>query len=401
MLYYYVAYDEKERIVEGHYDSDSLEGVLKYLSGSGLKPISVKPVKTRASSLFFWQKSIKASDKLFLMKYLSLMLRVGTDLLSAINVLISDMQSPGVYNFLIEVRENLTKGKPFYEAFANHPKSFSIVEANIIKAAEASGNLQKTFDDLSKTVERDIELKNKIRSALIYPIILLGMSVAIFIFLSTFALPKIAKVFTDTGIEPPTFSRIVFAIGLFINDHLGVLLAIFFAIVGFLVYFAFFNQVGIRLSRQMISHFPLIKKIYKDIAIQRFASTFSALLKAGLPIIDSLKITASVVGVEEVRLALIRIADEGLAKGLTVGDAFRREFVFPRVIINLMAISEKSGHLEEVLNTLADFYASNIDATVKSVVAVIEPVLLIFMGGLVGTIALSIIIPIYQLATKF
>jgi len=151
----------------------------------------------------------------------------------------------------------------------------------------------------------------------------------------------------------------------------------------------------------MISHFPLIKKIYKDIAIQRFASTFSALLKAGLPIIDSLKITASVVGVEEVRLALIRIADEGLAKGLTVGDAFRREFVFPRVIINLMAISEKSGHLEEVLNTLADFYASNIDATVKSVVAVIEPVLLIFMGGLVGTIALSIIIPIYQLATKF
>ncbi len=402
MLYYYIASDGKGKITEGHYDGESLEDILRFLASSGLKPISIKQIKSKnLSSLIFWKTGIKSNDKLFLMKYLSLMLRVGTDLLSAINILISDLQSPGVRNFLIEVRENLTKGKPFYEAFSAHPKSFSIVEINIIKAAETSGNLQKTLEDLSKTIERDIELKNKVRSALIYPIILLVMSLIIFIFLSTFALPKIAKVFMDTGIQPPTFSRIVFTIGLFINDNLVPLLIGFFAIIGFLIYFVFFNAFGIKISRQIISNAPIVRKIYKDIAIQRFASTFSALLKAGLPIIDSLKITASVVGVEEIKLALNRIADEGLAKGLTVGDAFRREFVFPRVIINLMAISEKSGHLDEVLNTLADFYASNIDSTIKSAVAVIEPVLLILMGGLVGTIALSIIIPIYQLATKF
>ena len=401
MLYHYFAFDEKGKIQEGNYDAENIEEVLKYLNGLRLRPISIKPLRVKFSFILFWKRFINASDKIFLMKYLSLMLRMGTDLLSAINILVIDLKNPGIHNFLIEVRDNLTKGKPFYEAFARNSKSFSTVETNIIKAAEASGNLQKTFEDLSESLERDVELKNKIRSVIIYPIILLVMSLSIFVFLSIYVLPKIARVFLDAGIEPPIFSKIVFTIGLFINDNLTILLPSFLILVGFLIYFVFFNEFGKILSRQILGQMPLVKKIYRDIAIQRFTSTFSSLLRAGLPIIDSLKITADVVGYEELRLALLRIADEGLAKGLTVGDAFRREFVFPNVVKNLVAISEKAGHLEEVLNSLANFYASNIDSTIKSVVAVIEPVLLILMGGLVGIIAISIIIPIYQLATKF
>jgi len=401
MLYHYLAFDEKGKIQEGNYDAENIEEVLKYLNGLRLKPISIKPLKIQFSTIFFWKRFINESDKIFLTKYLSLMLKMGTDLLSAINILIVDLQSPGIHNFLIEVRDNLTKGKPFYEVFSRYPKSFSVVETNIIRAAEASGTLQKTFEDLSNSLERDMELKNKIRSAVIYPIILLIMSLSIFIFLSTYALPKIAKVFSDAGIEPPFFSKIVFAIGLFINDHLAILSLLFIILVGFLIYFVFFNEFGKKISRQILVRMPLVRKIYKDIAIQRFTSTFSSLLSAGLPIIESLKITSDVVGHEELRLALLRIADEGLARGLTIGDAFRREVVFPSVVKNLIAISEKAGHLEDVLNSLANFYASNIDSKIKSVVAVIEPVLLILMGILVGTVALSIIIPIYQLATKF
>lgn len=400
MLYHYLASDNQGKIYEGNYDAENINNVLFYLSGSGLKPISIKPIKA-SSSLFFWKRAIKLSDKIFLMKYLSLMLQVGTDLLSAINILISDLQNPGIHNFLIEVRENLTKGKSFYESFANHPKSFSIVETNIIKAAETSGNLQKTFEDLSNSLQRESELRGKIRSALIYPIILLIMSLTIFLFLSTFALPKIAKVFIDSGIEPPTFSRIVFTIGLFINDHLLAILITLLLFTGSLIYFIFFNDFGRNLFRHFIGKLPLIKKIYLDIAIQRFTATFSSLLKAGIPIIDSLKITADVVGHQEIKLSLLRIAEEGLSRGLTVSESFKKEIIFPRVVTNLIAISEKAGHLDDVLKTLADFYAANIDSTIKSVVAVIEPILLILMGGLVGIIALSIIIPIYQLAMKF
>ncbi|MCS6789017.1 MAG: type II secretion system F family protein [Patescibacteria group bacterium] len=399
MLYHYLASDNQGKIYEGNYDAENINDVLVYLSGSGLKPISIKAIKIIKPLIF--SQSIKLSDKIFLMKYLSLMLQVGTDLLSAINILISDLQGSGIHNFLIEVRENLTKGRPFYEAFAKHPRSFSIVETNIIKAAEASGNLQKTFEDLSESLQREAEIRGKIRSALIYPIILLIMSLAIFFFLSTFALPKIAKVFNESGIEPPTFSRIVFTIGLFISDHFAIILFLLLIIISFLIYFFGFNNFGKTLIRQFISRLPFVKKIYLDIAIQRFTSTFSSLLKAGIPIIDSLKITADVVGHQEIKLALLRIAEEGLSRGLTVSESFKKEIIFPRVVTNLIAISEKAGHLDEVLGTLAKFYASNIDSTIKSVVAVIEPILLILMGGLVGIIALSIVIPIYQLAMKF
>jgi type IV pilus assembly protein PilC len=401
MLYYYLATDEKGKIFEGNYDAESLEEVLQYLAGKSLRPINIKPLKKKTALLFFWKKNINLSDKIFLMKYLSLMLKVGTDLLSAINILILDLQKPSINNFLMEIRDNLTKGKPFYEAFANNPKSFSVVETNIIRAAEASGNLQKTLEDLSKSLERDMEVRNKIKSALIYPIILLVMSLGIFLFLSTFALPKIAKVFKDTGIDPPPFSRVVFAIGLFINDHLVWVISSIVIVTVLFIYFVFFNTFGRKFTREFLARLPLIKRIYKDIAIQRFTSTFSSLLKAGLPIIEALKITADVVGYEELRTALIQIADEGLARGLTVSEAFRRQYVFPSVITNLIAISEKAGHLDEVLDSLSNFYASNIDATIKSVVSVVEPVLLILMGGIVGVIALSIIIPIYQVATKF
>jgi type II secretory pathway component PulF len=150
-----------------------------------------------------------------------------------------------------------------------------------------------------------------------------------------------------------------------------------------------------------MSRTPVLKNLYRDLAIQRFSSTFSSLMKAGLPIIQAINITAEVVGAYQFKDALNRIAEEGLAKGLTIGDAFRRETIFPRVVTNLVAISEKAGHLEELLDTLAEFYSSRIDNNVKALISILEPALLLLMGVMVGSIALSIIIPIYQLTSQF
>ena len=400
MLYHYIAADKEGKLVEADYDAETLTDVLRRLSLEELRPISVKPLK-QSRMMFLRMGKITLTDKVFLTKYLALMLRVGTDLLSATNILIADCDKPAMKNFLLEVRENLSKGRPFNEAFAKHPKSFSPVFISLVKAADASGNLQGTFENLSLSLEKEAELRGKIKSAFIYPIIILSASLAIFIFLTTFALPRIAKVFDQGGLEPPLFSRIVFSVGLFFGEHVfGVLLTTFALLAG-AFYFFFKNKAGKRIGERIVRRLPVIRKVHQEASLQRFASTFSALLRAGLPIIDAVKISAEVVGSEEYRFALIRIADEGLAKGLTVGDAFRREVAFPRVLINLVAISEKAGHLEEVLETLADFYAASVDAGVKAVISLLEPILLLFMGILVGGIALSIIVPIYQLTSQF
>jgi len=401
MLYHYVASDKNGKLIEGDLDADNLAQVLRHLASKELRPISAKPIKSTGGVRHIIFGSINLTDKVFLTKYLALMLKVGTDLLSAINILINDFDKPAMRNFLLEVRDNLSRGQPFYQAFERYPGIFSTVFVNLVKAAESSGNLQQTFDDLSLSLQHEAELKNRIRSAILYPIILLFVSITIVAFLIVFALPRIAGVFADSGISPPTFSRIVFGVGLFLGKHIFLIMTLLAAVVGFSGYFFWKNAVGRHMRDEIIKRLPIIQKIYRDIAVQRFASTFSALLRAGIPIVSATKLTAQVVGVQEFKEALTRIADQGLSKGLTVGESFRREKVFPNVVTNLVAISEKAGHIEDVLDTLGTFYESSIDANVRGLVSFLEPFLLLLMGGLVAVIALAMIIPIYQLTTQF
>ena len=401
MLFHYIASDKNESIVEGDVDAADIQGVLAQLVAKELRPVSVKPMKDMHGSVQTIFGQISLSDKVFLTRYMSLMLKVGTDLLSAINILISDFDKPAMKTLLIEVRNSITKGQPFYTAFSHYPRIFSPVFVNLLKAAEASGGLQQTFDDLSTSLEKESELRKRIKSAMVYPIILLVVGFSIFVFLSLFALPRIAEVFLNSGIQPPLFSRVVFAVGLFFGANVIPISITLVVVILFGFFFFGKSESGRRIANRALSRLPIVSAIYRDLAVQRFASTFSLLLRAGLPIIQTTKITADVVGVNDIRVALIRIADDGLAKGLTIGEAFRRETAFPKVVTNLVAISEKAGHLEDVLGTLADFYSANIDASVRSMVAFIEPIMLLLMGILVATIALAIIVPIYQLTSQF
>ncbi|MEK7547140.1 MAG: type II secretion system F family protein [Patescibacteria group bacterium] len=401
MLYRYSAADKNGKVIEAEMEADSLNQVLYFLSQKELKPVSVEPLKATKGGLFGLFDKITLTDKLFLTKYMSLMLKVGTDLLSAINILISDFNKPSMRNFLIEVRENISAGRPFYEVFAKYPRTFSLVFVNLIKASETSGNLQQTFDDLSVSLQREAELKSKIRSAFIYPIILSVMSILIVVFLVTFALPKIADAFSQAGITPPIFSRIVFGIGLFIGHNIILLSIIALTIILSATYFFWKNLAGRRMASRILENLPIIKKIYRDMAIESFASTFGSLMKAGLPIVQAINITSEVVGSEKFKISLKRIGEEGLARGLTIGEAFRREPVFPNVVSSLISISEKAGHLEEILKTLSDFYKTSIEEGISTLVSLLEPALLLIMGFLVASIALSIIVPIYQLTTQF
>jgi len=402
MLFHYTAVEASGKAVDADFEADTVGDVLHYLSESGLKPLSVKEVRGKSKDLFQgFFGGITTSDKVFLTKYLALMLRVGTDLLSAINILIADFDKPAVHDLLLEVRDNLSKGNPFYQAFAAHPKVFSPTFINLVKAAEKSGNLQKTFEDLSGTLEAEAALKSRIRSAMIYPAVLLVAAGGIIIFLTTFALPKVANVFSSSGIKPPWFSEIVFSVGLFIGANILIIVPVVIAVIAICVWGIRKTETGSRLFNRIVTNLPLIRGIYRDIAVQRMASTMSSLMKAGLPITETITVAAETVNLRDYKFALLRVANEGLAKGLTIGEAFKREAVFPKSLTNLVAISEKAGHLEEVLQTLSDFYGTNVDANIKAVVSLLEPFMLLVMGVMVGIIALSIIVPIYQLTTQF
>ena len=403
MRFQYIASQPNGKIIEGDFEASGAAEVLEYLANQGLRPVSLKVIKgvEESSRGLFFSRTITTADKIFLTKYLSLMLKVGTDLFKAIDILIADLDKPAVKALLIEIRGALTKGQPFYSTFIKYPKYFSSVFINLIKAGETSGNLEGIFEELSVSLGKEEDLRRKIKSALTYPIILLITSFLILFLLVSFALPKIAGVFLTSGIEPPLFSKIVLSSGLFIGDYIWLFLVFLTASIAGGWYLFFKTLTGKKILRRFIDKIPVVKNVLKQLAFQRFASTLSSLLKAGLPILDALEITASTVGSEELKNSLLRISREGIAKGLTIGEAFRREAVFPRVIVNLMAISEKAGHIEDILNTLAGFYEAEAETSVKTMVTFLEPALLLIMGLVIGTIALAIILPIYQLTAQF
>lgn len=398
MKFHFIAIDPKNQMVEEEVEAGSTTEVLGILAGRGLKPISLKTLKGEKlkNSKFFGQK-VSVEDKVFLTKYLSLMLRAGTDLFRAINILIQDFDKPSLKNILVEIKNSLEKGQPFYTTFAKYPNHFSNVFISLVRSGEASGNLESVFNNLSVAMEKEQELRGKIKSALIYPVILLVMSISILFLLVSFSLPKIANVFLSSGFNPPLFSRIVLTTGLFLNKYF-ILILVGLALVVLIIWILLTKVSATKkIFQHFLSKLPVVGELLKKIALQRFASTLSLLMRAGLPILDSLEITADVVGLTEIREGLLRISREGIAKGLTIGDAFRREPMFPLVVSNLIAVSERAGHTEDILKTLSDFYEKEIDSSVKNLVSFLEPAMLLFIGVIIGFIALAIIVPMYQL----
>lgn len=402
MLFHYLAQDKQGRIKEGNISQANLKLALDFLVTQNLKPISVKPVPYAIKKRFlFFKETLSLTDKVFLTKYLSLMLKVGTDLFSAIDILIEDFESGPSRRFLLEARANLEQGKPFWYSFSQHPEYFSPVVVNLIKAGENSGNLETTLNQVSVDLERERNLTSKVKSALIYPLLLVVASFAMVIFLVTFAIPKLGDMFLNMGKDVPVYTRVVLTVGMFLNRNIFWVVPLMVGIpLGLFFYFSK-TKKGKEMFNDLLERIPVARDLISKLALERFASVLSSLIKAGMPIIQALETTAKAVSYPKYEAALLRISKEHLVKGLSLGEAFKREKVFPAVVSNLLVIGEKAGQIEDILRTLAGFYETEIDVNLKTLVSLIEPVMLIIMGVVVGGIALSLIVPVYQLVSQF
>lgn len=402
MQFHYIAADASNKTREGDKEGKSTEEILAFVFSQGWKPISIKPLKqvimVKQGTLF---ERVTLQDKIFLFKYLSLMLKVGTDLFKAIDVLLEDTDKPLMRSLLLEIKTNLERGNPLYVSFENHPDIFSLIVVNLLKAAEASGNLEQSMEDISATYAKEAEVKGKIQSALIYPVLLLVVASGVVGLMVTFVLPKMSTMFEGSDAKIPLFSLIVIRVGQFLNANIVWIVPLMLVLIGGLAYFFIKVPAGQKAFDTIMRKTPLVKTLLQKIALRRFASTFGSLLKAGIPFIQALEITADAVGEMEFRAAILRIARENIAKGTSVADAFRKETVFPKVVTNLISIGEKSGHVEEILGTLAKFYEDEIDSALKTLVAIFEPAMLLFIGFIVAGIAISVILPIYQLVNQY
>lgn len=404
MLYYYIATDKKGIIREGEIEAPTEEAVLEFIQRQGLIPVSIKK-KTEARALLkkglagmnLFQR-VSMMDRILIADHLRLMLKAGVSLIEAIDILIDEFEKPLIKDVLREVKYNLQKGLPLFKTFENRPNQFPQIFTKLIKAGEMSGNLEVVLKELSKQTKKEYELIRKVRSAMAYPMILIAASGGLVFILLGIVLPRLSKAFFAAGFKLPFITRILINISNFVAANFILLIILFIGLV--FAFFALRKQKQGRLVLEIMKErTPIVRTITKKIALARLTRVLATLLRSGIPILDALTITSDAISNEMYKGSLLRIKDS-LSKGISLGGAFRAEgYLYPRLVISMIGIGERAGSLEVVLLILAKFYETEVDHSLKNLVLIVEPVLLLGLGLFVGFIALSIILPIYQLVS--
>ena len=396
--FYYIASNQKGDIKEGEIEAGNEAEVLEYLQKRELSPVSIvqqKKASAKLSSAIFQRFSL--SDKIMFARNMALMIRSGISITEAIDIMLDDTQNAALKKILSQVKTDLEKGGHLSDALAKFPNHFPIVFVSMIRAGEASGTMENALMQMSVQLQKEHELRRKVTSAMAYPAILVAASLGVVVLLVTMVLPRVGKIFTQSQIKLPFITQMLLNVSDFVTHRwlLSIIICLLFIV---LIYFLKKFSVGRTLIYRLARKLPIISVLLQKIALTRFTRTLHSLLKSGIPIIKALEITAEGIGNSLYKKIILEMTEQEVSRGVSFGMALkRRPAYFPRLTTTMIVVGEKSGNLEFMLESLAQYYEEEVDNTLKTLVTVLEPALLLGVGLMIGTLALSIIMPIYQL----
>lgn len=401
-IYTYEAADKRGAIHSDRIDASSKDEVLIFLGRKDLIPILVEEEGKRAglslSTSFF--ERITALDRITLVRNLAVTLKAGLSIIEAIDILIMDTSKNVLRNILQNAKASLQKGQPLSAIFSRYRKYFSPVFTGLLQAGEASGHMDKALEQLAEQMDKEYKLGKKVKSALAYPVLLLITSVLVIIMLLIFVMPRLARSFRMSGAELPTITKVLITISNAVASN--ILLDVL--VVAFLIFgFKFFKRTafGSKVLVHLVLRIPIAKELVKKVALVRFSRNLGSLIGSGINIVDGLQISAQTVGNEVYKNKILSAVPQ-IKNGVALSDILKGETkYFPHLLVNMISVGERTGTLEYVLKTFSDFYEEEVDNTLKDLTTFLEPLMLLFMGVIIGTIALSILLPIYQLISKF
>ena len=378
--------------------------MVDYLIKRELTPVSVRAVseikkKQDFLSIQLFEK-ITSVDIMFLVRNLSTTVKAGLSIIESFDILIKDTKNKLMRKILERVQSIVQNGQTLSVGFETYKNLFPPIFIGMIKAGEISGQLDKTLKELSLYLSKEYTLRNKVRSAFVYPLILLVASTVVVVLMLVFVLPKLTKSFAASGVSLPWITKFFLFISNALTWSFTLDIIALLAIVGFFVYFKR-TQIGKRILFSIISHVPVAGDLIKKIAIVRFSRTFGNLIDSGLSITESLEISALSINNNAYTNAIKKIIED-IKNGITISTSFSKyPELFPSLLVSLISVGERTGSLQEILITFSDFYEEEVDNNLKELTSFLEPVLLLIMGLMIGAIAVSIILPIYQLVGHF
>lgn len=404
-LFVYEAINEEGRIVNSEINSLNKEEVVSILTQKHLTPISIelKSGETKLKSSFGSQaifESISALDKIILIRNLAATIKAGLSLSEALEIMVADATKNIVKNFLAEAQLGVLNGQPLSSIFEKHHKEFSPIFTGMIKAGESSGHLDESLEELSRHLNREYNLVKKVKEAMTYPIILIVASLGIVTVMLTFVLPKLSKSFIQNNVELPFLTKMLVNISNALTFSPVLDIAIVGGTIAFIMYFRKTEGGKKFISRAMFK-IPVVNNLVKKIMLVRFSRTLGSLISSAMSISESLNLTARAVGNEVYESAILK-ADSEIKNGIALSQALKNNpKLFPNFLISLVAVGEKTGTLDKVLKNFSDFYDDDVSSALKSLTTLLEPLLLLFMGLIVGLIAVSILMPIYSMVGTF
>jgi type IV pilus assembly protein PilC len=311
----------------------------------------------------------------------------------------SESENPVLRKALLEVSDDLQGGSLISKALQKHSKIFSPFYVNMVKAGEESGKLNETFLYLADYLDRNYEVSSKARNALIYPAFVIATFFAVMILMFTMVIPKIAAIIEQAGQEVPIYTKVVIGISGFLVSY-GYLAAIGAVILGFIIFRYVQTTPGRIALDQLKLQVPYVGTLYKKLYLSRMADNMNTMLVSGITMIKALEVTSSIVG-NEVFKNLLDNSLEAVKGGSSLSDSLNQYQEIPGIFVQMVKVGEETGELGMILKTLAKFYQREVINAVDTLVDLIEPVMIVFLGLGVGTLLASVLVPIYNLAGTF
>jgi type IV pilus assembly protein PilC len=389
---------KKGEAKKGEMEAADELAVRALLRRQGFKSMEVrqKP-KDLEEYLPFLQGGVKEKEVVVFCRIFATMISAGLPLIQCLGLLADQEQNKAFSKIIRTVKEDIEGGTSLTDALKKHPKVFDDLFTNLIAAGEAGGILDLVLGRLSTYLEKAMKLKAQVKSAMTYPIAVLVISIAVVTLLLLKVIPVFQKMFEGMGGELPGPTAMVVAMSEFVQSYWWIIFGILAAVIVGVIQF-YKTEKGRWMMDSAMLKAPIFGPVLKKVAVARFSRTLSTMMSSGVPILEGLNIVSKTAGNVVIEAALIKTR-QSISEGQSIAEPLSQTDIFPPMVVQMIAVGEATGALDAMLNKIADFYDEEVDAAVAGLTALIEPIRMVFLGGVVGGMIIAMYLPIFKMAS--
>lgn len=394
MVFKYRAVSQNGEIIEGFYEGKDESDVLIMLRGNNYLPVSIEKDTGAEAQIDLFSPKVKKKDLAVFCRQFYTMLDAGIGIVKCLDILEKQTENKTLVKAIASVYEDVQKGFTLSEAMKNHRKVFPQLLIHMVEAGEVSGNLDTIMERMAVHYEKESKLEQKIKSAMIYPIMLAVVSIAVVVFLLVSVLPTFISMFEGSGQALPGPTQILLDISNWLSSYWYIFISM---VLGLILAFVVLRRTpgGRRFLDNLKLKIPVVKDTTVKIITSRFTRTLSTLLASGIPLIQSIEVVSKIVG-NKVVYDRLEVATDDIRKGVSLSRAVRNVGVFPPMVDSMINIGEESGALDDILNKTADFYDDEVEASLQKMTTLMEPLMLVFMAVIIGFIVIAIAMPMFE-----